>query len=227
MKPKNLVIDCDDTLWENNRYFLEAHDRFVALMEAHGHPSETANALLLRLEMENVPRYGYGARSQMMSMKDVYGLLEALPDPAVLAEIEAIGEQVFNHPVRLLPGVEETLPRLKANYRMLMYTKGNPEEQLGKINKSPVREYFDHVKVVPEKDPEILRATLDEFGMLPEETWLVGDSPRSDVIPAVELGLRAVYVPYTMTWALEHSPLPESDRIITVDGFASIADHLL
>jgi len=227
MKPKNLIIDCDDTLWENNRYFLEAHGKFVGLMEKHGHPRENSDALLLRLEMENVPRYGYGARSQMMSMKDVYSLLEPVPDPGVLADNEAIGEEVFNHPVSLFPGVEETLERLHGRYRMFMYTKGNPEEQTGKIMKSPVRRYFDGYRVVDEKTPEILGGTLREWGVEPSDTWMIGDSPRSDIMPAVELGLKAVYVPYEFTWTLEHAPLPESEHIITVDGFARIADHLL
>jgi len=227
MKPKNLIIDCDDTLWENNRYFLEAHRKFVGLMEEHEHPKDTADSLLLRLEMENVPRYGYGARSQMMSMKDVYRLLEVFPDPAVLAEIETIGEEVFNHPVSLFPGVEETLSRLHGKYRMFMYTKGNLEEQTGKITKSPIHGFFEGYKVVSEKTPETLGGTLAEFGLEPAETWMIGDSPRSDVMPALELGVRAVYVPYEFTWTLEHAPLPDSEHILTVEGFAGIADHLL
>ncbi len=227
MRPKNLIIDCDDTLWENNRYFLDAHRRFVSLMEELGFSRDEADSLLLRLEMENVPVYGYGAKSQARSMADVYALLVPEPSGEVLARIEEIGEGVFNHPVCLLPGVMETLPRLHGRYRMAMYTKGNPDEQLGKIMKSPVRDYFHHVKVVPEKDPETLRGMLDEFGMEPAETWVIGDSPRSDVIPAVEVGMKAVYIPFSMTWALEHQELPASEDIITIEAFDRLADYLL
>jgi len=227
MKPRNLIIDCDDTLWENNRYFMEAHKKFVGLMAGLGYDRDDADALLLRLEMENVPRYGYGARSQAMSMADVYRLLEPSPDKAILAKIEAIGEEVFHHPVSLLPGVEETIPRLSGLYRMLMFTKGNPVEQQGKIDKSPVRKYFDHVKIVPEKDPDTFRGVLDEFGMRPEETWMIGDSPRSDVMPALANGVKSVYIPFSMTWALEHQELPPSEQIITVDAFGRLAGLLL
>jgi putative hydrolase of the HAD superfamily len=227
MRPKNLIIDCDDTLWENNRYFLEAHGRFVELMAGLGYDREDANSLLLRLEMENVPRYGYGAMSQAMSMVDVYRILEPEPSDDVLDSIREIGEDVFNHPVRLLPGVEETLPKLHGRYRLAMYTKGNPDEQMGKIMKSPVKDYFQHVKVVPEKDPDTFREMLGEFGMEPSETWMIGDSPRSDVLPAVSVGVKAVYIPFSMTWTLEHTELPESEHIITIEAFDDLAYYLL
>lgn len=223
MKPRNLVIDCDDTLWENNRFFMEAHDKFVRLMSALGHDMERADALLLKLEMENVPRYGYGARSQAMSMADVYRLLEPEPDEDVLVAIERIGDAVFNHPVTLLPGVEDTLPKLHGRYRMAIYTKGNPDEQLGKIGRSPVKDYFQHVKVVPEKDRAAFRVLLDELDMDPGETWMIGDSPRSDILPALANGVKSVYIPFPMTWGLEHQELPPSEHIITIGAF----DHLV
>ena len=114
MLPLNLIIDCDDTLWENNRYFIEAHKKFVSLMEGLGHPRERADSLLLTLEMENVSRYGYGAKSQAMSMADVYRWLSPAPRPEVLEKIEKIGEEVFYHPVSLLRGVEERCPNSPA-----------------------------------------------------------------------------------------------------------------
>jgi len=227
MKPKNLIIDCDDTLWENNRFFIEAHNRFVELMVSLGYDRDKANSLLLRIEMENVPRYGYGAKSQAMSMTDVYRLLEPKPDETVLDRIAAIGEGVFNHPVCLLPGVEEVIPRLSERYRMVMFTKGNPVEQKGKIDKSPIRHYFQHYKIVPEKDPETFRGMLDEFGMEPHETWMIGDSPRSDVMPALACGVRSVYIPFSMTWGHEHQELPPSEHILTVEGFGNLAGLLL
>ncbi len=227
MFPKNLIIDCDDTLWENNRFFLDAHEKFVSLMEAQGYSRERADALLLRLEMENVSRYGYGARSQAMSMADVYGLLEPEPKPEVLEKIRNIGDDVFHHPVCLLPGVEETVPKLAGRYTMVMYTKGNPEEQIGKIEKSPLREYFHHVRVVPEKDRRAFRGVLDELGLLPDETWMIGDSPRSDILPAVENGVRSVFIPFSMTWQHEHTALPSSEHIITVQHFGNLEALLL
>ena len=225
--PKNLIVDCDDTLWENNRFFIEAHRKFVRLMEKEGFDPAGADSLLLRLEMENVPRYGYGARSQAMSMADVYCLLDPAPDEAVLSEIDKIGQEVFNHPVCLLPGVEATLPKLAEKYRMAMFTKGNPEEQLGKIHKSPVKGYFRHYKVVPEKTPEQLVEMLEEFGMEPSETWMIGDSPKSDILPALASGVKSVYIPFSMTWALEHHDLPESEYIITIEAFHQLERLLL
>jgi putative hydrolase of the HAD superfamily len=227
MLPRNLIIDCDDTLWENNRYFIEAHKKFVSLMESLGHPRERADSLLLTLEMENVSRYGYGAKSQAMSMADVYRWLSPSPEPQVLEKIEKIGEEVFYHPVSLLPGVEETVPKLASRYRMIMYTKGNPEEQLGKIRKSPLRRYFQDVRVVPEKDKRIFRGMLDELGLLPEETWMIGDSPRSDILPAIQNGVRSVFIPFSMTWQHEHFELPPSEHIITVEHFGSLEKLLL
>jgi len=227
MKPRNLIIDCDDTLWENNRFFIEAHKKFVALMASLGYDRDSADSLLLRLEVENVPRYGYGAKSQAMSMADVYRLLEPTPDDSTLAAIARIGEEVFNHPIMLMPGVGDTLPMLHGRYRMVMYTKGNPTEQMGKVEKSPVRRYFDGVKVVPEKDPDTFLDMLKEFGMAPHETWMVGDSPRSDVLPALANGVKSVYIPFSMTWSVEQTELPPSESIITVDGFHRLSELLL
>lgn len=226
-RPLNLIIDCDDTLWENNRFFLEAHKKFVRLMDSLGHDTAKADSLLLRLEMENVPRYGYGARSQAMSMADVYRLLESEPDVSVLEAIKAIGDEVFNHPVCMFPGVEDTLRKLTTRYRMLMLTKGNRDEQMGKIDKSPVRGYFHHTKVVEEKDKETLKGVLDEFEMAPHETWMIGDSPRSDIMPALQNGVKSVYIPFSMTWALEHQELPASEHIITVETFDRLSGLLL
>ena len=227
MKPKNLVIDCDDTLWENNRYFLAAHDKFVALMGSLGLDTAEANSLLLRLEMENVVHYGYGARSQARSMADVYRLLTYDTDETVFSAIEAIGEEVFHHPVSPLPGVEDTLPRLSESYRLVMFTKGNPDEQMGKIIKSPLRAYFDHYKVVEEKTPESFGEMLAEFGLAPHETWMIGDSPKSDILPAIANGVRSVYIPFSMTWAHEHHELPEHPEIIRIDTFHRLSDLLL
>jgi putative hydrolase of the HAD superfamily len=227
MKPRNLVIDCDDTLWENNRFFIEAHQKFVRLMGTLGLDTERADALLLRLEMENVSRYGYGANSQAMSMADVYRLLTPEPDEDVLAAIEEIGKDVFNHPVSLLPGVADTLRKLHGRYRMAIYTKGNPDEQLGKIGRSPVKKYFQHFKVVPEKDTDAFRDLLHELDMDPGETWMIGDSPRSDIMPALANGVRSVYIPFSMTWGLEHHELPPSEHIITIEAFDQLAGLLL
>ena len=227
MKPKNLIIDCDDTLWENNRYFLEAHEKFVGLMASLGHPEASADSLLLRMEMENVPRYSYGARSQAASMADVYRLLEPEPDQKVLDAIARIGDAVFDHPVSLMPGVSDTLPRLSGRYRMVMYTKGKDDEQSGKIHKSPVKGYFESYKVVPEKGPDVFREMLGEFGMEPGETWMIGDSPRSDILPAVANGVRSVYIPCGLTWSLEHRELPPSDDIIVLESFGHLGRLLL
>jgi len=226
-KPVNLIIDCDDTLWENNRFFLEAHKKFVRLMESLGHDTAKADSLLLRLEMENVPRYGYGAKSQAMSMADVYRLLEPEPDSSVLDSISAIGDEVFNHPVSMFPGVEDTLRRLSGRYRMLMLTKGNHDEQMGKITKSPLRVYFDRYKVVEEKTPESFGDMLAEFGLAAHETWMIGDSPKSDILPAIANGVRSVYIPFSMTWAHEHHELPEHPEIIRIDAFDRLSDLLL
>ncbi|HLB25029.1 MAG TPA: HAD family hydrolase [Nitrospirota bacterium] len=227
MRPKNLVIDCDDTLWENNRYFLEAHSKFVELMGSLGYDPAEADELLLRLEMENVPRYGYGAKSQAMSMADVYMILEPRPDEGALRAIEAMGEEVFNHPLTLMPGVEETLPRLSERYRLALYTKGNPDEQMGKLVRSPFKDCFHHVRVVPEKDRETFGSVLSELNFSPDETWMIGDSPRSDIMPAIAHGVRSVYIPCPTTWVHEHRALPPSERIITLERFDRLAGLLL
>lgn len=162
-----------------------------------------------------------------MSMADVYGLLEPEPEEKILQTIEEIGEGVFHHPVCLLPGVEETVPKLADRYKMVMYTKGNAEEQLGKIEKSPLREYFHHVRVVPEKDRDSFRGVLEELGLKAHETWMIGDSPRSDILPAVENGVRSVFIPFSMTWQHEHTALPPSGHIITVEHFGNLEALLL
>ncbi|MGA2192437.1 MAG: HAD family hydrolase [Nitrospirota bacterium] len=227
MRPRNLVIDCDDTLWENNRFFMEAHRKFVGLMAGLGYDAARADELLLRLEMENVSRYGYGARSQARSMLDVYSILEPEPEKEIIEIIDEIGQEVFSHPVSLLPGVEDTVPKLSRHYRLAIFTKGNPEEQMLKIGRSPIRDYFSHVKVVPEKDSGTFLEMLAEFKMEPHETWMIGDSPRSDILPALACGVKSVYIPFSMTWGHEHHELPRSEHIITVAGFGHLERLLL
>ncbi|MGH9321483.1 MAG: HAD family hydrolase [Vicinamibacteria bacterium] len=200
-----LIIDADDTLWENNVHFESATDGFLELVEERGGARERARELLGRIERRNIPIHGYGTRGFTRSMMDT---LEEVTGQSTSAEdrerILTLADRVRNMPIQFLPGVKETLGVLKAANRLILFTKGDFQEQRDKVDRSGATGYFDHVEIAGEKSPEDYRRLLGSYGLGRQESWMVGNSPRSDINPALEVGLGAVYIPHPRTWSLEH-----------------------
>jgi putative hydrolase of the HAD superfamily len=221
-----LIIDADDTLWENNIYFERAFDEFCTFL-SHSHLSpDEVRAVLDEIELVNNKIHGYGSLNFGRNLGECYRRLaqrEIRPDD--LEEVMRIATRIMEHPVELLPGVAGTLEQLVSRHDLTLFTKGHPEEQKLKIDQSGVAIYFGHTAIVKEKDAASYLALVRERHMDPARTWMVGNSPKSDINPALEAGLNAVYVPHERTWHLERTELEAAGpgrRLLVVERFADL-----
>lgn len=228
MKSITLILDADDTLWENNVFYEEATDAFARRMADEGFDESEARQVLDQVERERVPLVGYAPLEFVNSMVIAYERLCQAHGRSsraeVAAEVEAIARQVIDYPMILLDGVADTLPRLHRYCRLILLTKGNTDAQQSKIDRSGLAPYFEAVHIVAEKDADVLRDLLARYGLDPARTWMVGNSPRSDINPALTAGLRAVYIPYHRPWHWEHAPLLDPTRVVTLSRFSELLD---
>ncbi len=223
-----LIIDADDTLWENNVHFEEATEEFLDLVEERGGSREEARELLPRIEHRNLPIHGYGSRGFTVSLMETLEEVTGKPTSSEDRErILALGEGVRGMPIQYLPGVVETLTVLKDHCRLILFTKGDPEEQRDKVERSGVHVHFHHVEITGEKRAEDYRRLLATHELDCELTWMVGNSPRSDINPALEAGLGAVFIPHPNTWSLEHEEVRPSNgaRLKVLERFSDLLEH--
>ena len=224
----HLIIDADDTLWENNIYFEEAFDRFVAYLD---HPRLTSGQVrdsLDEIERVNSQIHGYGARNFGRNMVEAFdALAEREVTGADHAAIYAIAEDLLSHPMVLIDGVPETLDRLAGVHDLTLFTKGDPAEQRRKIDASGLAHHFDHIEIVKEKDRAAYLDLAGRRRFTHERAWMVGNSPKSDINPALAAGLNAVYVPHARTWVLEREEIrnDSAGRLIVLTRFAELAEH--
>lgn len=198
-------LDGDDTLWHNEWVFSITQERFRALLAPHVE-GELVDDCLLATERRNLASFGYGVKSFVLSMiETAIECTDGRVTAGDIAEIIAAGKAMLEHPVELLEGVEDAIDALGDRYRLVLVTKGDLFDQESKLARSGLAERFDSVEVVSEKDERTYRAVLARQEARPEEFVMVGNSLRSDVLPVVAIGARAVHVPYAITWALEHA----------------------
>ena len=201
---KAIAFDADDTLWVNETLFRDTEDRFCDWVSAYL-PPEEARARLEAVEERNMAAYGYGIKPFTLSL--VEAALEIsrgqLPPETIQAIIDN-GKRMLEAPVENLPGVPEVLRRLNGHYRLVVATKGDLHDQENKLARSGIAHHFAHVEVLSDKTVERYRALLERYDAPPDRFLMVGNSPRSDILPVLDLGARAVQVPYEVTWAHEH-----------------------
>jgi putative hydrolase of the HAD superfamily len=221
----HLLIDADDTLWENNIYFEDAFDAFVVFL---GHSSLTHSQIrdvLNDIELANSKIHGYGSINFGRNLKQLYEhLAERHIQEDDLARVIGFAGRILEQPIQLIEGVEDTLRQLAARHQLTLFTKGNPEEQRLKVERSGLERYFQHTAIVKEKDPSAYRLLVERRSLPAEETWMIGNSPKSDINPALEAGLGAVLVPHARTWVLELQDLkaPEGSRFRQVERFSDL-----
>jgi len=217
-------VDADDTLWENNIYFLEVTERFAEELERHGVPGERARIELLNTERRNLPVHGYGSRAFALSVAETFRALAPEVESSSLDGLVSLARSIHERDeMQILPGVQEALEALSRACRLILVTKGDPEEQQRKLEHSGLGAHFESVEVVPEKDEDTYRGLIERLKLDPAQTWMVGNSPRSDINPALAAGLRAVLVPHPHTWELEVEDVKDyGDRLVIADGFGDI-----
>ncbi|MEU3985760.1 HAD family hydrolase [Streptomyces sp. NPDC026672] len=222
-----LLIDGDDTLWENNIYFEQAIEEFLDLLRHEVLTRVELRRVLDDIERANCQVHGYGARSFVRSLHDCYEQLHdtKAPDDHGRA-IAELGERILRQEPVLIQGVEETLADLRTRHRLILLTKGDHEEQAAKVERSRLGPLFEEIIIVPEKTVETYTTVVRDVRADSAKTWMIGNSPKSDIVPALAAGLGAVYVPHADTWALEHHPFPETaDRLLSVLRFTDLVEH--
>jgi putative hydrolase of the HAD superfamily len=223
---QHLLIDADDTLWENNRYFEEAIDEFIDFLNHSRLTTAEVRAVLDEIELANTRIHGYGARSFTHSLRACYEhLAERQIDEEDLAVVMEFGARILRQRHEPIAGVEATLRVLVERHDLVLFTKGHPEEQRLKIDASGFAGYFSRAVIVAEKDEGAYRRIVAELGVDPGRTWMVGNSPKSDINPALAAGLNAVYVPHDRTWRLEHEEVATEGRLLVVERFTQLLDH--
>lgn len=222
-----LLIDADDTLWENNIYFEEVFEEFVRVLRRPDLSAAEIRAVLDEIELANRAIQGYGTVSFARNLRQCCERIQGRPpDPDEERFIRAATERLLNHPIELRPGVAETLPYLADRHTLILFTKGHPDEQRSKVERSGLGPYFERTAVVREKDAAAYRGLVTELALDPERVWMVGNSPKSDINPALEAGLRAIYIPHPRTWSLEQEPIEDGrGRLLVLESFADLRRH--
>jgi len=224
MERQHLLIDADDTLWENNIYFEHAFERFCELLDHSTLTPAEVRAALDDIERANSRVHGYGSHNFVRNLRQCFETLaERDPHPHHFDEIASYAHDIMSRPVELMPGVAETLPVLAERHELTLFTKGAHEEQLSKVERSGLLRWFTHCEVVKEKDREAYMDLVNRLGFNAERTWMIGNSPKSDINPALAAGLRAVFVPHERTWSLEREEIITSDRLCVVKSFSDLA----
>ncbi|MBM3783092.1 MAG: HAD family hydrolase [Acidobacteria bacterium] len=229
MTRQHLIIDADDTLWENNVFFEEAFDKFVAFLDhAHMTPPQVRD-VLDAIEAVNARIHGYGSKNFGRNLVETYHKLAHRPvSERDLEVIVGFAERILEHPIILRPGVAETLGYLAAKHELTLFTKGHPDEQRMKVDRSGLAHYFDHVEIVKEKHVEAYSDLGSVKNFHAPATWMIGNSPKSDINPALAAGFNAVFLPHPRTWILEREELRAGDapgRLLVLDHFGELRAH--
>jgi putative hydrolase of the HAD superfamily len=222
---QNLLIDADDTLWENNVYFEEAFERFVDFLEHSTLTAPEVRALLDEIELANSRVHGYGSLNFGHNLQECYHrLAEREIHAADLETVRGFALRILEQPVVLLDGVADTLEYLASRHDLTICTKGHPEEQKLKIDRSGLGVWFGHAAIVKEKDRAAYESLVAERRLDKSRAWMIGNSPKSDINPALEAGLHAVFVPHARTWTLERQELrePGPGRLLIIERFPDL-----
>ncbi len=201
-------FDADDTLWHNERVFRLTEERFAALLGDHA-PAPDVSRRLLEAERRNLQLYGYGIKGFTLSMiETALEVTEGRVSAAAIAEILAAGRDMMRHPVEVFPQVRETLEALRGDFRLVLITKGDLFDQERKLAASGLAGLFHAVEIVSDKTAATYQRLFARHGLGADCAMMVGNSVKSDILPAIEAGSWGVHVPYHITWALEHAEAP-------------------
>jgi putative hydrolase of the HAD superfamily len=223
---QTLLIDADDTLWENNVYFERAIAAFISYLNHHEYsPVEVRNALNA-VERETILAHGYGLPSFTRSLLTCFERLSTEPlNEEKRQRILGFAQSIADQEIELLPGVDETLANLAMRHSLILMTKGNHAEQADKLARSGLARHFAAVEIVAEKDPPAYRAVIARHELMPHTSWMIGNSPKSDINPALAAGLHAVFLFHKDTWVLEHTTLDtpsDGQHLIELDSFPKL-----
>ncbi len=226
---QTLLLDADDTLWENNIYFERAIAAFVSCLDHHEYTPDEVRLKLNEVERETILSQGYGVSSFRQSLITCF---ERLANDHFTAgkreQIAGFAQSIIDQEIELLTGVAETLPELASRHRLILVTKGNHAEQADKFQRSGLQAHFTAIEIPSEKTPAAYYAICAKYELTPHTTWMIGNSPKSDINPALTAGLHAVLVHHPNTWVLEHEELtqaPAGQSLLELKSFAALAEY--
>ena len=204
-----IAFDADDTLWDNEILYILAKARFVELLSIY-QDSDLIERRLDEIEVGNVSVYGYGIKSFMLSMAETaVELTGGRITGWEMSKVLDLGRQMLLHPVHLFPHTEEVLGELSKNWALMLLTKGDVFEQSKKIERSGVSHYFRYIEITGEKTKASYQALFERRSIDSRKFLMIGNSLKSDILPVIELGGQAVYIPYQNTWSHEHASQDE------------------
>lgn len=225
MKVTTIGFDADDTLWHNERFYVLTQDRFAELLKDFT-PRDHLDERLLAAERRNLGRYGYGIKGFMLSMiETAIEVTDAGVPAAVIRQILALGQEMLDHPIELLPHAREAVESMAgSHHRLVLITKGDLLDQERKLAQSGLGDFFDGIEIVSEKTPEVYARVFADHGDGPARAMMVGNSMKSDVLPAIAAGSWGVHVPFHLAWALEHAEPPHGHaRFRTLPDLGSLS----
>ena len=223
----HLGIDADDTLWHSENRFHETHQRYHALLAEHVDLDvDELERRMLETEQRNLRLFGYGAKGFTLSLVETaIEVTDGAIPSAAISSILDFGKDLLDHPVELLDGVAEAIDDFRARgLHLLLITKGDLWHQESKVAASGIADHFDAVEIVAEKDVGTYQAILDRHRIEPAQFCMIGNSVRSDVLPVLELGGRAVHVPYAYLWA--HEAVEDPGEHLVALALREVADLL-
>jgi putative hydrolase of the HAD superfamily len=223
---QTLLFDADDTLWENNIYFERAIASFISYLNHRQFTPEQVRERLNHVERSTIAASGYGLKSFHQSLIRCFEQLTDAPlTPEKHQRIVSFADSIAQQEIELLAGVADTLPLLSARHRCILVTKGDLAEQTDKLTRSGLQPHFSAVEVLPEKHELAYRSLSDQHGCEAAVTWMIGNSPRSDINPALAAGLHAIFIPHDFTWVLEHetvNPAPTGQHLLELAAFPDL-----
>ncbi len=223
---RNLLIDADDTLWENNIYFERVIQEVQEILGRAGGGTMNFRTELDDTERRRIPLTGYGTVNFTHSLVETFQrLLPPGADPTLPAQVHQLSLAILEHPMEIFRGVPETLAYLSTRHALFLVTKGDPEEQSRKIRASALEGYFRSIEILAEKNTRTYSALLARHGWEGSCCWMIGNSPRSDINPALAAGMNAVYIPHIHTWTLEHEEPAEHPGLLELAKFSDLRLH--
>ncbi len=227
MRRQTLLIDADDTLWENNVFFERVIETFITLLEPFGYARDYARRILNETERRNIRQHGYGVRSFGRSLEDTYLKLAGhMARRETVVTVAQMVAELESTPPQIMDGVPETLSYLSERHRLILLTKGEPAEQAAKVERSGLQGFFEAIEIVSEKDLATYKQLINQHHVVKSHGWMVGNSPVSDINPALQSGLNAVYIPHHATWELEHCDVQSgTGKLVIIPKFRDLRDH--
>ena len=227
MPRMTLLISAEDTLWEHNVYFERTIERFLTLVEPFGYARGYARHVLNETERLNIRQHGYGVRSFARSLEDTYVKLAGeLAHASGVQSVSALVAELEETPPRVLDGVPQTLQYLHEQHRTILFTSGEAAEQAGKVERSGLQCFFDAIEIIPEKSAAVYDGLVTKHHVVKSHAWVVGNSPRGDVLPGLQAGLNVALVPCAANWEQEQLEMPGgSGKLLIVASFRDLRNH--